>query len=132
LAEIFVESPVDREVAGSTKICVFLASLPPLLAPLEQIPDATLVPSTIAIEGTQVDVEDPIADKRNDFLSLVFRPFPLPIFATTGPRHVCVPLEVATTPHRSVRIEKRKQKRKEATTQGFFMRTLRLLEKNTE
>jgi hypothetical protein len=62
----------------------------------------------MAIEGTQVDVEDPIADKCNDFLSLVFRPLPPPIFATTGPRSIRVPLEVATTPHRSVRIEKQK------------------------
>jgi hypothetical protein len=41
-------------------------------------------------------------------------------------------LEVATTPRRSVRIEKRKQKRKEATTQEFLARTLGLLEMNAE
>jgi hypothetical protein len=43
-------------------------------------------------------------------------------------------LEAATTPRRSVRIEKRKQKqkRKEATTQEFLARTLGLLEKNAE
>jgi hypothetical protein len=41
-------------------------------------------------------------------------------------------LEVATTPRRSVRIKKRKQKRKEATTQEFVARSLGLLEKNAE
>jgi hypothetical protein len=124
LAELFVEAPVDPGVANSTKLCDFLANLalkkqaalPPLLAPLEEIPDATLVPSTVAIEGIQVDLEDPIANKSNAFLSLVFRPLPPPILATPGPRCVRAPLEVATTPHRSVRIEKRKQKRKETMT----------------
>jgi hypothetical protein len=53
-------------------------------------------------------------------------------FATPGSRRVRAPLEVATTPRRSVRIEKRKQKSKDATTQEFLARTLCLLEKNTE
>jgi hypothetical protein len=140
LAELFVEAPLDPEVANSTKLCDFLAdlalkkqaSLPPLLAPLEEIPDATLVPSTVATEGIQVGLEDPVADKCNAFLSLVFRPLPPPILATPGPRRVRAPLEVATTPRQSVRIEKRKQMRKEATTQEFLARALGLLEKNAE
>jgi hypothetical protein len=59
LPELSVEPPVNPEVADSTKLCNFLAdmalkkqaALPPLLAFFEEIPDATLVPSTVAIEG---------------------------------------------------------------------------------
>lgn len=86
-----------------------------------------LVPSTVATEGIQVDPGDPIADKRNAFFSLVFRPVPPPILATPAPRRARAPKEVAITPRRSGRIEKRKQKRKDAvnayktsTTQELF------------
>jgi hypothetical protein len=138
LAEIFVEAPVDPEVADSTKICDFLADLAskkqalmkPLLAPLEEIPVVAFVTPTEAIEGSQVDLDDLVTEKRNAFLSLVFRPLPLPILTTSGPRPIRAPLEVATTPRRSVHIEK--QKRKEATTQEFLARTLGLLEKNAK
>jgi hypothetical protein len=93
LAELFVEAPIVPEVDDSTKLCDFLANLAskkkasksPFQAPLE-IPVAAAasfcVPSTVAMEGTQVVLEDPIADKRNAFLSLVFRPLPPPILAT--------------------------------------------------
>jgi hypothetical protein len=80
------------------------------------------------MEGTHVDPKDSAADKRNDFLSLVFRPLPPHILATSGPRSVCAPIEVATTPHWSGRIEKRK----DATTQELLVRTLGLLEENAE
>jgi hypothetical protein len=143
LAELFVEAPIIPEVDDSTKLCDFLANLAskkqasksPLQAPLE-IPVAAAasvcVPSTVATEGTQVVSEDPIADKRNAFLSLVFRPLPPPILATPGPRRARAPVEVATTPRRSGRIEKQKQKRKDATTQELLARTLGLLEENAE
>jgi hypothetical protein len=141
LAELFVEAPIVPEVDNSTKLCDFLASLAskkqasksPLQAPLE-IPVAAAasvcVPSTVAMEGTQVVSEDPIADKRNAFLSLVFWPLPPPILATPGPRRARAPVEVATTPRRSGRIENRK--RKDTTTQELLARTLGLLEENTE
>jgi hypothetical protein len=96
LAELFVEALVDPEVDDSTKLCEFLANLAlkkqvpksPLQAPLEEIPAAAsvFVPSTVAMEGTQVDPEDSAAHKRNAFLSLVFWPLPPPILATSGPR----------------------------------------------
>jgi hypothetical protein len=105
-----------------------------LQAPLQEIPAAAAasvyVPSTVAMEGTQVVSEDPITDKRNAFLSLVFWPLPPPILATPGPRCTHAPIEVATTPRRSGRIEK--QKRKDATTQELLAHTLGLLEGNTE
>jgi hypothetical protein len=41
-------------------------------------------------------------------------------------------MEVATTPRRSCRIEKQKQKRKDGTTQELLARTLGLLEENAE
>jgi hypothetical protein len=142
LAELFVEAHVDPEVDDSTKLCDFLANLAskkqtprlPLQAPLEEIPvvASVFVPSTVALEDTQVDPEDSAADKRNAFLSLVFWPLPPPILATPGPRRARAPIEVATTPHRSGRIEKQKQKRKDATTQELLARTLGLLEENTE
>jgi hypothetical protein len=130
LAELFVEAPVDPEVDDSTKLCDFLANLAskkqaprsPLQAPLEEIPTtaSVFVPSTVAMEDTQVDPEDSAADKRNAFLSLVFRPLPQPILATSGTRRARAPIEVATTPRRSGRIEKQKQKRKDATTRAYF------------
>jgi hypothetical protein len=142
LAELFVEASVDPEVHDSTKLCDFLATLASkkqaprssLQAPLEEIPAAAsvFVPSSVAMEGTQVDPEVSAADKRNAFLSLVFRPLPPPILATPGPRRARAPLEVATTPRRSGRIEKQKQKRKDATTQELLARTLGLLEENAE
>jgi hypothetical protein len=140
LAELFVEARVDPEVADSTKLCDFLANLALkkqslmklLLAPSEEILVAAFVPQTMAIKGSQVDLEDPITEKHNAFLSLVSRPLPPPILATLGPRPVRAPLEVATTPRRSGRIEKQKHKRKEATTQEFLTRTLGLLEKNAK
>jgi hypothetical protein len=83
LDELFAEAPVDPEVDDSTKLCDFLANLgskkqaprSPLHAPLEETPAAAsvFVPSTVAMDGTQVVSEDPVADKRNAFLSLVFR-----------------------------------------------------------
>jgi hypothetical protein len=142
LAELFVEAPIVREVDDFTKLCDFLANLAPkkqaskspLQAPLEEIPVAATasvcVPSTVAMEGTQVVSEDPITDKRNAFLSLVFRPLPPHILATPGPRRARAPIEMATTPCRSCRIEK--QKRKDATTQELLARTLGLLEENAE
>jgi hypothetical protein len=138
LAELFVVAPVDLEVADSTKLCDFLADLASkkqalmklLLAPSEEILDAAFVPPSVDIEGSQVDLEDRVAKKHNAFLSLVSRPLPPPILATPGPRPIRAPLEVATTPRRSGRIEK--QKRKEATTQEFLARTLGLLEKNAK
>jgi hypothetical protein len=118
LEELFVEAPVDLEVDDSTKLCDFLANLAlkkqapksPLQAPLEEIPAAACVsvPSTVAMEGTHVDSKDSAANKRNAFLSLIFRPLPPPILATPGPRRVRAPIEVATTPRRSGRIEKQK------------------------
>jgi hypothetical protein len=140
LAELFVEARVDPEVADSTKLCDFLANLALkkqslmklLLAPSEEILVAAFVPQTMAIKGSQVDLEDPITEKHNAFLSLVSRPLPPPILATLGPRPVRAPLEVATTPRRSGRIKKQKHKRKEAITQEFLTRTLGLLEKNAK
>jgi hypothetical protein len=143
LAELFIEAHVDPEVDDSTKLCDFLANLAskkqtprsPLQAPLEEIPAAAasvFAPSTVALEDSQVDPEDSAADKRNAFLSLVFRPLPPPILATPGPRRARAPLEVATTPRRSGRIEKQKQKRKDATTQELLARSLGLLEENAE
>jgi hypothetical protein len=106
----------------------------PLHGPLEEISvDASVVvPSTVAIEDIQVDPEDPVADKRNAFLSLVFRPLPPLILATPGSRRVHAPMEVATTPRRNARIEKQKRKRKDATTQELLARTLGLLEENAK
>jgi hypothetical protein len=105
-----------------------------LQAPLEEITAAAAasvcVPSTVAMEGTQVVSEDPFTDKRNAFLSLVFRPLPPPILATPGPRRARAPIEVATTPRRSGRIEK--QKRKDATTQELPVRTWGILEESAE
>jgi hypothetical protein len=142
LEELFVEAPVDPEVDDSTKLCDFIANFAskkqapksPLQAPLEETPAAACVsiPSTVAMEGTHVDPKDSAADKRNAFLSLVFRPLSPPILAMPGPRRVCPPNEVATTPRRSGRIEKQKQKRKDATTQELLARTLGLLEENAE
>jgi hypothetical protein len=142
LAELFVEAPVDPEVHDSTKLCDFLAILAlkkqarrsPLQAPLEEITAAAsvFVPSTVAMEGTQVDPEDSATDKQNAFLLLVFWPLPPLILAMPGPRRARAPLEVATTPRRSGRIEKQKQKRKDTTTQELLARTLGLLEENTE
>jgi hypothetical protein len=142
LAELFVEAPVDPEVANSTKLCDFLANLALkkqapmslLQAPLEEIPAiaSVFVPSAAATEGIQVDPEDPIVVKHNAFLSLVSQPLPSPILATSGPRRARAPMEVATTPRRSCRIEKQKQKRKDGTTQELLARTLGLLEENTE
>jgi hypothetical protein len=142
LAELFVEAPVDLEVDDSTKLCDFLAILAskkqapmsPLHGPLEEISvDASVVvPSTVATEDIQVDPEDPVADKRNAFLSLVFRPLPPPILATPGSRRVRATTEVATTPRRSARIEKQKRKRKDATTQELLARSLGLLEENAK
>jgi hypothetical protein len=88
-----------------------------LHAPLE-VPAATsvFVPSTVATEDIQVDPEDPIVVKRNAFLSLVFRPLPLPILATPGPRRARAPMEVATTPRWICRIEKQKRKQKDGKT----------------
>jgi hypothetical protein len=114
LAELFVEALVDPEVADSTKLCDFLADLAskkqalmkPLLAPSEEVLAVAFVPPSVDIEGSQVDLEDPVAKKRNAFLSLVSRPLPPPILATPGPRPIRAPLEVATTPRRSGRIEK--------------------------
>jgi hypothetical protein len=91
-----------------------------------------VVPSTLATEDIQVDPEDPVADKRNAFLSLVFRPLPPPILATPGSRCVRAPTEVATTPHQSARIEKQKRKRKDTTTQELLARSLGLLEENAK
>jgi hypothetical protein len=85
----FVEAPVDPEVADSTKLCDFLANLAlkkqaPMslvLAPLEEIPAtaSVFVPSAAGTKGIQVDLEDPVAVKRNAFMSLVSRPLPLPV-----------------------------------------------------
>jgi hypothetical protein len=126
LEELFFEAPVDLEVDDSTP------PKSPLQAPLEEIPVVACVsiPSTVAMESTLVDPKDSTADNRNAFLSLVFWPLPSPILATPGPRRVRAPIEVATTPCRSDRIEK--QKRKDATTQELLARTLGLLEENTE
>jgi hypothetical protein len=142
LAELFVKAPVDLEVDDSTKLCDFLAILAskkqapmsPLHGPLEEISvDASVVvPSTVATEDIQVDPEDPVADKRNAFLSLVFRPLPPPILATPGSRRIRATTEVATTPRRSARIEKQKRKRKDATTQELLARSLGLLEENAK
>jgi hypothetical protein len=142
LAELFVEAPVDPEVADSTKLSDFLANLALkrqapmslLQAPLEEIPATAsiFVPSAVATEGIQVDPEDPVIVKRNAFLSLVSRPLPPPILTTPGPRRARAPMEVATTPRRSCRIEKQKQKRKDGMTQELLARTLGLLEENTE
>jgi hypothetical protein len=90
-----------------------------LHAPLEETPAtaSVFVLSTVAMDGTQVVPEDPVADKRNAFLSLVFRPLSSPILATPGPRRARAPREVESTPRRSGRIAKQKQKRKDATTQ---------------
>jgi hypothetical protein len=108
LAELFVEAPIDPEVADSTKLCDFLANLAlkkqapmsPLGSPLEEIfvAASVVVPSTVAMEGIQVVTEDPIADKRNAFLSLDFWPLPPSILATRGSRRTRAPTEVATTP----------------------------------
>jgi hypothetical protein len=116
LDELFVETPVDPEVDDSTKLCEFLANLAskkqaprlPLHAPLEETPAAAsvFVPSTVAMDGTQVVPEEPVTDKRNAFLSLVFRPLSPPILATPGPRRARAPMEVASTPCRSGRIAK--------------------------
>jgi hypothetical protein len=95
----------------------------------EEIP---AVPSTVATEGIQVVSDDPVADKRNAFLSLVFRPLPPPILATPGPRGARAPMEEASTPRRSGRIEKLKLKRKDATTQELLTHALGLLEENAE
>jgi hypothetical protein len=140
--ELFVEAPVDHEVADSTKLCAFLANLALkkkapmslLQAPLEEIPTtaSVVVPSAMATEGIQVDPKDPVAVKRNAFLSLVSRPLPPPILAMLGPRRTRAPMEVATTPRRSCRIEKQRQKRKDGTTQELLTRTLGLLEENAE
>jgi hypothetical protein len=142
LAELFVEAPVDPEVVNSTKLCDFLANLALkkqapmslLQAPLEEIPAtaSVFVPSVAATKGIQVDPEDPVVVKRNAFLSLVSRPLPSPILATSGPRRARAPMEVATAPRRSCRIEKQKQKRKNGTTQELLVHTLGLLEENTE
>jgi hypothetical protein len=58
------------------------------------------------MEGTQVVPEDPVADKRNTFLSLVFQQPPSPILDTSGPRRARAHVQVATIPRQSGRIEK--------------------------
>jgi hypothetical protein len=79
---------VYPEVADSTKLCDFLAMASKKLVPMFHLHEPleaaanVLVPSTVATEGIQVDPGDPIADKRNAFFSLVFRPVPPPILAT--------------------------------------------------
>ncbi|KAM0903628.1 hypothetical protein ACQ4PT_018519 [Festuca glaucescens] len=108
----------DLEVADSTKLCDFVATLASKkLASMslshensEEIPAASVIPpATAPMEIYQVDPRDPIADKCNAFLSSVFRPVPPPILATPAPRHARAPKEVATTPRQSGRIEKQKQ-----------------------
>jgi hypothetical protein len=98
----------------------------PLHAPLEETPAAAsvFVPSTVAMDGTQVVSVDPVTDKRNAFLSLVFWPLSPPILATPGPSHARAPMEVASTPCWSGRIMKQNQKRKDATTQELLAHTL--------
>jgi hypothetical protein len=140
--ELFVEAPVDPEVDDSTKLSDFLANLAlkkqaprsPLHAPLEETPSAAsvFVPSTVAMDGTQVLLVDPVADKRNAFLSWVFRPLSPPILPTPGPRRARALMEVESIPCWSGRIAKQKQMCKDATTQELLACTLGLMEENAE
>lgn len=133
LAELFVEAPIALSLEHSTLEASVFDHDDGVDEPLEEIPVASiLVPSTAATEDIQVEPRDPIADKRNAFLSLVFCPVPPPTLATSAPRRDCAPKEVATTPRRSGRIEKQKQKRKDVTTQELLARAWGLLEEKAE